>query len=193
MPNWTSVEFSVEGKDAGKLLSLARKSVEEGTRGFFDRILPMPKTYKEYDTTNYRKSDCESRMGYGYNELKEGEKIFREGKEILVTKEYIEKFGRAVKYQKKKYGEIGWLNWRCSNWGTKWDAADLFVDGDTISFLSAWCFPEEIFSKIAKKFDVEIDGYFDNGCGGYEYFAISNHEMSVRREGEKANDYSRKN
>ena len=38
------------------------------------------------------------------------------------TTNHPEKFPKQVKYQKKKYGCVGWYKWSLKYLGTKWDA-----------------------------------------------------------------------
>jgi hypothetical protein len=58
-----------------------------------------------------------------------------------------------------------WLDWRCENWGTKWNACDTDVrrEGETIwlSFDTAWAPPTPIFSEVARRFPtLRIEGSF---------------------------------
>lgn len=49
-----------------------------------------------------------------------------------------------------------WYDWRCKNWGTKWNACDTEVarEGDAIllSFDTAWAPPIPIFKEVARRF-----------------------------------------
>ena len=69
----------------------------------------------------------------------------------------------ADKPQPMVDGFDNWYDWRCENWGTKWDISEFYgVDrqGDTISFAfsSAWSPP----------------------TGAYEYFLAKNEECSLK-------------
>ena len=50
-----------------------------------------------------------------------------------------------------------WYNWRCINWGTKWDAYEIDVDShgrDEVyfNFLTAWSPPVPVLLTLSKKF-----------------------------------------
>lgn len=74
-----------------------------------------------------------------------------------------------------KYGAVSWYDWRCSHWGTKWNAYEQdTIDDDSIKFCTAWSMPEPIYRKLAEICD-EYGVYFmgqwcnedwrnDSGC-----------------------------
>ena len=57
----------------------------------------------------------------------------------------------------EKYGADNWYDWRCKNWGVKWDASEsgFWKDGDDwiISFQTPWGPPIEFIQKMSKQFD----------------------------------------
>ena len=68
-----------------------------------------------------------------------------------------------------------WYDWRCENWGTKWDCNEFYgVDrqGDTISFgfSSAWSPPTGAYTRFItsmaeKNLDVSLKAYYyEGGC-----------------------------
>ena len=65
-----------------------------------------------------------------------------------------------------------WYNWRCQNWGTKWDAYSMEIDevdmphGFEVTFETAWSPPEEIHSAISEQFDdLSMSWFYDEpGC-----------------------------
>lgn len=70
-------------------------------------------------------------------------------------------------------GDQDWYNWNVSNWGTKWDICDVYIDNNTeedsieFSFSSAWAPPVEAFTTWAfndgrVQFSLE---YWEPGCG----------------------------
>ena len=56
----------------------------------------------------------------------------------------------------EKYGADDWYNWRCKNWGCKWDASEsgFWKDGDdwVVSFQTPWSPPEGFMETLSKKF-----------------------------------------
>tara|TARA_B100000287_G_scaffold134754_1_gene126724 strand:- start:1447 stop:2079 length:633 start_codon:yes stop_codon:yes gene_type:complete len=80
-----------------------------------------------------------------------------------------------------RYGHLSWYEWNVDNWGTKWnpttELSNVYVDeyGFEINVSSAWCPPEVLLQRLATKYDVsienfyEIEGYGDEGVGK-EYY-----------------------
>lgn len=77
--------------------------------------------------------------------------------------------GRIRYENTQKYGAADWYDWRCSNWGTKWNAFDTIVDWNarTISFHTAWSCPTPIIKILSEWYpDVEFTWIFaDEDCG----------------------------
>jgi len=67
------------------------------------------------------------------------------------------------------YGCDTWYDWCCENWGTKWNACEVYVDEDSISFQTAWSVPDpilEAFAYICDKYNVTFEGeYADEDRG----------------------------
>lgn len=58
----------------------------------------------------------------------------------------------------ERFGAPDWYDWRCINWGTKWNAGDVDVKYDEntgellYEFLTAWTWPESIFLALINRF-----------------------------------------
>ena len=56
----------------------------------------------------------------------------------------------------EKYGTDNWYDWRCANWGCKWDASEsgFWKDGNDwmISFQTPWGPPCEFMKKLSAQF-----------------------------------------
>jgi hypothetical protein len=69
-----------------------------------------------------------------------------------------------------KYGDSDWHSWSVSNWGTKWDIGNAYVDcidatSATASFDTAWSPPIEFYEKLVELgFDVDAT-YAEEGMG----------------------------
>jgi hypothetical protein len=70
-------------------------------------------------------------------------------------------------------GMPGWYNWRCENWGTKWDASDVDFDDNedyiNVNYSTAWGPPIEWVKTIAAKFPgLKFEGsYEESGSACY--------------------------
>ena len=72
---------------------------------------------------------------------------------------------------KSEYGYDNWYDWRNNNWGTKWDintevhVDDLYDEGCTLIFQTAWSPPEPIIEKLQEMFpDITFyGGYIGEG------------------------------
>ena len=69
---------------------------------------------------------------------------------------------------------LNWYDWSNENWGTKWNADDVLIDGDTIHFQTAWSSCDPVIAALARQFPqasfwyttMELDGGW---CGVDEY------------------------
>ncbi|MDE6839205.1 MAG: hypothetical protein K2P33_12565 [Acutalibacter sp.] len=51
------------------------------------------------------------------------------------------------------YGATSWYDWRCDNWGTKWNAHDTKIPGENLLvFTTAWGPPESVIAKLAERY-----------------------------------------
>lgn len=84
-------------------------------------------------------------------------------------------FGNEEEKKKlvEKYGADNWYDWRCKNWGVKWDAQEsgFWKDGDDwmISFSTPWGPPCEFMKKLSTQFPkiTFILQFADEGYGQY--------------------------
>lgn len=157
MPNYVANIVTIVGSD-----EQVRKVVEsiksEESVFDFDKIVPMPETFKQYDTTNHANGE----------QLHLGGQVGFEDPRI-VTEELIEEFKRATKEQAEKYGVVGWYDWRHKFWGTKWNACDAQYWGDgRFTFDTAWSAPIPVLIALSKKFpEVKIHVIFADEDYGY--------------------------
>ena len=133
----------------------------------FDCIVPMPDTFKEYDTTNHADG----------RQLTIGKPIDPFVKDSpIVTEELIEAYKRETRRQRIQYGVVGWYDWHCRFWGTKWNAYDVTRDGNQFTFYTAWSAPLPVIRKLAEIFpDIEIvltyaDEDYGYNCGHYTFY-----------------------
>ena len=81
-------------------------------------------------------------------------------------------FLNGLRFKSTDRQDDRWYNWRCQNWGTKWDCYDVDIDdsdmphGFQVTFDTAWSPPEEICSAIRDQFDdLSVSWFFDEpGC-----------------------------
>ena len=61
--------------------------------------------------------------------------------------------GNLGKKEEEKYGkENCWYDWRCKNWGTKWNAYETTSYDNVIEFETAWCGVPDLMQKLAMIF-----------------------------------------
>ena len=81
-------------------------------------------------------------------------------------------FLNGLRFKSTDKQDDRWYNWRCQNWGTKWDAYSLEIDdcdmphGFEVNFETAWSPPEEIAEAIREQFDdLSMSWFYDEpGC-----------------------------
>jgi len=137
----------------------------------FNKLVPMPKSLKckdgSYGDLAYRVLFKESLPGDMWlDEDNEEEEKFYSMSRMIRNEATI----LAHQYRENilKYGHKTWYGWSITNWGTKWDAYDQMLDGDTLMFNTAWSGVPKIIEKISEKFpDLTLHYQFadeDIGC-----------------------------
>lgn len=66
----------------------------------------------------------------------------------------------------QRYGFPDWYEWRCENWGTKWNSFDVQAADNNISFYTAWSPCSPIVKQLSVMFpDVIIEYHYEEpGC-----------------------------
>ena len=184
MPNWVTNNLEITGKksDIRKMFNRANLV---GRNYTMDSFVPMPQTYRDVDTTN--SWECT------YRDMKTNADFLTPEEDELLKEKAKRIHAEASKYQMDTYGVVGWYNWGCLNWGTKWDTdlcsvntleAQLegYQDDDEISinlvFDTAWSPPVPFLAKIVEE---NPTLYFEMWCdeeSGYK-FAYSGCEGSL--------------
>lgn len=76
--------------------------------------------------------------------------------EELLTEASPQRDNKKAKKFIEKYGADDWYNWRCKNWGCKWDAGESdFYEQDgysMVTFETPWSPPEEFIRSLSKMF-----------------------------------------
>lgn len=106
------------------------------------------------------------------------EKLKAEKKDIFDRTDYeslgiktFEDLGDAYISNIIDYGNVDWYDWCCTNWGTKWNAYDIYFDEDdnAITFNTAWSCPLPVLDKLAEmcyEYGVSFTGkWADEDCG----------------------------
>lgn len=81
----------------------------------------------------------------------------------------LEDLGNMYIHNILTYGCDTWYDWCCENWGTKWNACELRIDDNFISFQTAWSVADpilEAFAYICDEYNVTFEGeYADEDRG----------------------------
>jgi hypothetical protein len=71
----------------------------------------------------------------------------------------------------KKFGSGNWYDFQTTNWGTKWDANEVCMAGETengirLSFDTAWAPPIAFYEKLSRDYpELNISAsYYESGC-----------------------------
>lgn len=108
----------------------------------------IPRTFKDFDTTNYTAKDLQANYD-------KGDRTYGFSKKPL-TPEVIQAFALAEQHQRETYGVVGWYDFGCKYLGTKWDTeiteyCAYIAEGESrFHFDTAWSPAEPIFRKIAQ-------------------------------------------
>lgn len=160
MPNWvtTKLDFSGKEQDIQKLFAF----VKSDASGFdFRNIIPYPT--REECPEKYLITDAEELDGYWHSPSK-----------------------HLILSSKDDY--LDWYNFSIDNWGTKWNASDVYVDEKTFSieFQTAWSFCYPVLKKLSELFpDIFItasyadEDVYSNNVGQYEFIGGKGREITL--------------
>ena len=171
MPNWVKTIVKTKAdvlKDA-----LEKFSNEDGFS--FEKVIPMPKElniesgsrgqdrlmYLFLENDNDISKEKINQVFRSLNPFHSD--IYKEKRFKLVEEKYSENKGKteyleSIKLAKQyisnynKYGYANWYNWRCDNWGTKWDLSELCYNKDTMIFQTAWGFAEKVIIVLSRNY-----------------------------------------
>ena len=173
MPNWIANTLTACG-NSQRVAQVAE--FVKSDRGSFDfnRILPMPEIFAKYDTTNHPN-------GKG---LEVGQPVNPFTKDSpIVTEEMLNEYIDATQQQMLKYGVVGWYDWGCRYWGTKWNACETACEINeceygsvaVFTFETAWAAPLPVIERLAAIFpDIAFeltyaDEDYGYNCGRFNY------------------------
>ena len=120
---------------------------------------------------------CDNRVYFGLNDDTEDNNKFREWIGIPEDEDDIFNtdgefdFERISPIPKDDIDNDGWRNWCITNWGTKWNAQNVYIhmnepDGIEITFDTAWAPATGIFELIEQKiaeeeWDITVSWFYD--------------------------------
>ena len=141
MPNHVRTQVYIIGTadEVAKVLDFIKG---ENTDIDFNRIIPMPESFRKYDTTNHPN-------GRG---LEIGKKAGWREDSPIVTEELIAEYKRVTREQSEIWGVVGWYDWSCKYWGTKWNAYNTYADGNAIYMDTAWSAPLPVLKQLSALF-----------------------------------------
>ena len=167
MPNHCSNRvsfYSDNESDIQKLHSIFLKGIENDdnvdTGSVFGSFIPEPDwaniPLSEEDQYEYSFSSARGEVGE---------------KPVMVINEESP-FMNGLRFKSTNKQDDRWYNWRCQNWGTKWDCYTLEMDdtdlphGFEVTFETAWSPPEEVCHAIREQYpNVSISWFYDEpGC-----------------------------
>jgi hypothetical protein len=183
MPNHVTTILKIGGVSTKRLAEIlnAIKGNEESNDDDkndvidFNRIIPMPKSL---NITAGGNDDLALFMVTGKNVghyRTDAEMQAEIDKMTDEEKAEAKKFGEAQAFNIKNYGHRNWYDWCCANWGTKWNAYNSYVEGNTITFETAWSTPAPVIRELSSMFpdatfSVEYaDEDIGSNVGNYSY------------------------
>ncbi len=191
MPNWVqnNIKFSGDTAEIKKMLETIKNDEISFGSIDFNKIIPMPEslniecgsiTNKGIEMVkNYLESMPEKLKG------KEGTyeefiaDLRNHSTDISDEKEKkIWDVGVTAVSNLYQYEAPTWYEWRCKNWGTKWNACEcteVDENAKSISFQTAWSTPFPVMKRLSEMFpNIEIrtefaDEDIGQNCGMYTY------------------------
>lgn len=129
----------------------------------FNKIVSMPEELRETQSPAWIVSDEK------YQEELEKAKKEREKdsyKSLPISESMSKDFMR-------RFGANDWYDWANKNWGTKWNAYEIIVEGEMFEFQTAWSTPLPVLVALSRLFD-DVEFYVEyadedlgSNCGTY--------------------------
>lgn len=214
MPNWVTNRLTIE-QPSIKLFK--ETCVDENGEFSFNKVLPVPgcmniessgSLYIREDDDVYKFIDMILKF---YPDIWE---VDGDPKSEEACRNFINKFEQKVKdrghnytgndrtltaalaktYCRKHIGYEDWYNWCIDNWGTKWDACDIYDDlfdaDGFLEFSTAWSMPNNIYARMAES-GIQFRGSWadediGNNCG--MFFTTDDGELVIQDAGEITED-----
>ena len=193
MPNWVQNDIYLHGeeKDIKAVLELVKSEESEFD---FNKIVPMPKELEiESSSKNELAIICylSNKLAVPFDKLDENylkhvtnmfddnwaKTLYYErmpnGKEEF---DELYELGKTCCENIRKYGYVDWYDWHRDKWGTKWNACEVYIDDNHISFQTAWSVPDpilEAFAYICDEHNVTFDGEYADEDRGHNSGHIS--------------------
>lgn len=123
------------GKLTDDCMELFINSLEDGT----DAKKKYLSAYRSYGNAIYEPSMSSEvqQEKFAYLLERYAKKSF-DDEPIFYSKADILAYGKRALDNIIEYGYRDWYDWRCNNWGTKWNACDSTVFNNGIEFCTAW-------------------------------------------------------
>lgn len=172
MPNWTSNHVTIKGNkdDIKKIKELLTTQCDDGTVNCFDfnKIIPMPESLQIDSGSITQNAMRAAKAEPNSEERKEIVDKMSNNFPWTLLQPYnlpnrIEneddfiKLGELYLDNIKKYGHPTWYEWRCENWGVKWNTHEPELKTDEqecleYEFDTAWNEPVPIFVALSEQF-----------------------------------------
>ena len=142
MPNWTYNRIRVRSDDSEKIKEI---------KAIFERKDPFNALIPEPDWTTVPLTE-ETLRQYSFSKPR------GEVGECSVMVQNENPFLAGLRFTSTNNQDDRWYEWRCDNWGTKWEACDIKITQDYTDFLevtfnTAWSPPEPIADVLREKYE----------------------------------------
>lgn len=186
MPNHitTKIEFVTKGEEILEYIKNEEQLFD------FNKVIPMPEsldveesslssyaflytlTDKFQNLHKFKKYESKLRTLYiGEFDLNYAQKYVKEN-DVENNPEFL-KLGEQLLNNYEEYGYLTWYQWSTDNWGTKWNAYDVTVEGNVLKFDTAWNYPAKIINILIEKFKPTCS--VKSMCEGSNFWFIKNY------------------
>jgi hypothetical protein len=183
MPNHVTNKIEITSANAKEALEFMQSTERQFD---FNKIIPMPETLNvesgtitdatlAYALTDGLKSELTDEQvekyfedGWISTKAEDAKNSLNAAKRILEnshsTAENLMSLGKQIISNIDTYGFKTWYQWSIPNWGTKWNAYDIEVSENTVSFDTAWNSPKPVLAAWISKFNLDcVVKAFDEG------------------------------
>jgi len=192
MPNWVQNKLFLRGEEK-EVERLLQSLKGEHQRFDFNKVIPMPESLNitsgsvekfSHEVYSYQvlgiQSDYLKRRYENHCTTAGNISIERYIDYLVESKQVDLELGKTAYDNLQQYGYMDWYDFCCTEWGCKWNASDVEIEGNGICFTTPWSAPIPVIEKLSEMFPtltirhIWSDEDMGANCGEVFYYDTCN-------------------
>ena len=175
MPNHITTKITVDAVNADDIIESLRSKESDFN---FNTVIPTPLCFEGFEPHSGIITRAKNACGVPVHENELIAALELSNRQHMVTEpcnaEDLDDVIKAIQCYKET-GYFYWHDWNIQHWGTKWNAYDVTLEDNTVTFNTAWSHPTEILLALSRLYpEAEFSCVYadeDHGanCGEINY------------------------